>query len=193
MSVCRGVIRSFACRRDKSNTCWWKRHNLSSCCSRHDCHAFLALAEAGSFVEAAERLHLGPTAVSKHIAALEREVGVSLVRRRPAFALTQPGRFLADYVERAGALLEQAEYAVCAPWSRRKPAVLASVRRARRGPTSYPASCVSSSASGPWWRVDFRLGEPDARQAWRRRFSEAEVDLDEGPLADELTHDARYA
>ena len=34
--------------------------------------AFLALAEAGSFNDAAERLHLSQPAVSKHIAALER-------------------------------------------------------------------------------------------------------------------------
>ena len=74
--------------------------------------AFIALAEEGSFVGAAQRLHLSQPAVSKHIAALEREVGVELVRRRPAVALTSPGRFLADYVTRAGALLEQADRGV---------------------------------------------------------------------------------
>src|SRR5215203_4711300 len=71
--------------------------------------AFIALAEERSFVGAAQRLHLSQPAVSKHIAALEREVGVALVRRRPSVALTPPGRFLADYVTRAGALLEQAD------------------------------------------------------------------------------------
>ena len=74
--------------------------------------AFIAVAEEGSFVGAAQRLHLSQPAVSKHIAALEREVGVVLVRRRPSVALTSPGRFLADYVTRAGALLEQAERGV---------------------------------------------------------------------------------
>jgi len=74
--------------------------------------AFIAVAEEGSFVGAAQRLHLSQPAVSKHIAALEREVGVELLCRRPSVTLTSPGRFLADYVTRAGALLQQAERGV---------------------------------------------------------------------------------
>jgi DNA-binding transcriptional LysR family regulator len=74
--------------------------------------AFEAVAAEHSFVGAARRLHLSQPAVSKHIAALEREIGVRLVTRRPAFDLTPAGQFLAGYVARAGALLDQAERGV---------------------------------------------------------------------------------
>ena len=74
--------------------------------------AFEALAAEQSFVGAARRLHLSQPAVSKHIAALEREIGIALVIRRPAFQLTLAGQFLAGYVAKAGALLDQAERGV---------------------------------------------------------------------------------
>ena len=119
--------------------------------------AFLALAEAGSFVDAAERLHLSQPAVSKHIAALEREVGVALVRRRPSFALTSPGRFLADYVARAGALLEQADRGVRA-------LVEAEAGTLRLGASGTPGTYLVPRAvrqfvsQRPFVEVDFRLG-----------------------------------
>jgi DNA-binding transcriptional LysR family regulator len=74
--------------------------------------AFQAVAAERSFVGAARRLHLSQPAVSKHIAALEREIGVALVVRRPVFQLTPAGEFLAGYVMRADALLDQAERGV---------------------------------------------------------------------------------
>jgi DNA-binding transcriptional LysR family regulator len=74
--------------------------------------AFEALAAEQSFVGAARRLHLSQPAVSKHIAALEREIGIALVTRRPSFQLTPAGQFLAGYVAKAGALLDQAERGV---------------------------------------------------------------------------------
>ena len=119
--------------------------------------AFLALAEAGSFIAAAERLHLSQPAVSKHIAALEREVGVALVRRRPSFALTAPGRFLADYVARAGALLEQADRGVRA-------LVEAEAGTLRLGASGTPGTYLVPRvvrqfvSQRPFVEVDFRLG-----------------------------------
>src|SRR5215218_647400 len=74
--------------------------------------AFEALAAERSFVGAAQRLHLSQPAVSKHITALEHEIGIALVIRRPTFQLTPAGQFLAGYVARAGALLDQAERGV---------------------------------------------------------------------------------
>ena len=74
--------------------------------------AFEAVAAEQSFVGAARRLHLSQPAVSKHVAALEREIGITLVTRRPTFQLTPAGQFLAGYVARAGALLDQAERGV---------------------------------------------------------------------------------
>ena len=64
--------------------------------------AFLEVADSGSFSRAAERLHLSQPAVSKRIAALERQL------RRPLFdrvgrsiALTDAGRTLLPYAQRA--------------------------------------------------------------------------------------------
>ena len=119
--------------------------------------AFIALAEEGSFVGAAQRLHLSQPAVSKHIAALEREVGVELVRRRPAVALTPPGRFLADYVTRAGAVLEQADRGVRA-------LVEAEAGTLRLGASGTPGTYLVPDvvaqfvSQRPFVDVDFRLG-----------------------------------
>ncbi|WP_308732686.1 helix-turn-helix domain-containing protein [Burkholderia gladioli] len=44
---------------------------------------FVAVVEAGSFAAAARRLGLGPGAVSRAVAGLERQVGVALLSRGP--------------------------------------------------------------------------------------------------------------
>lgn len=59
---------------------------------------FLAVAETGSFTEAAERLYTTQSAVSKQILALEKELGVSLFdRSRRGAALTEPGQIVYSY------------------------------------------------------------------------------------------------
>ena len=119
--------------------------------------AFIALAEEGSFVRAAQRLHLSQPAVSKHVAALEREIGVALVTRRPVFELTPPGQFLAEYVTRAGALLEQADRGVRALVD----AEIGSLRLGASGtPGTYlvPAVVRRFVEHRPYVDVDFRLG-----------------------------------
>jgi len=119
--------------------------------------AFIALVEEGSFAGAAQRLHVSQPAVSKHIAALEREVGVELVRRRPSVALTPPGRFLADYVTRAGALLEQADRGVRA-------LVESEGGTLRLGASGTPGTYLVPDVVAqfvkqrPFVEVDFRLG-----------------------------------
>jgi len=71
--------------------------------------AFAAFARRGSFSTAARELGISQPAVSKHIADLEREVGVKLVLRRARGGeLTPAGEFLANHVLRAQALLAQA-------------------------------------------------------------------------------------
>lgn len=73
-----------------------------------------AVAEAGSVTAAAGRLHLAPSGVSQHLAALERETGLALVDRsrrggqRPA-VLTSDGRRLAAQAARLRALLDEVE------------------------------------------------------------------------------------
>lgn len=70
----------------------------------HSLEAFLAVAESGSFSQAADRLFLTQPAVSKRISNLETSLGVKLFDRisREVY-LTESGRLL---VERAGRILE---------------------------------------------------------------------------------------
>src|SRR5688572_16395813 len=67
---------------------------------------FIAVAEAGSFTAAADRLAMTKSAVSQGVAALERELGVQLLQRSTRrLAITQAGEaLLAD----GRALLAQA-------------------------------------------------------------------------------------
>ena len=75
--------------------------------------AFAAFARRRSFSAAARELRISQPAVSKHIADVEREVGVKLVVRQPRGGqLTPAGEFLANHVLRARALLMQASRGV---------------------------------------------------------------------------------
>jgi len=75
--------------------------------------AFAAVARQRSFSAAARDLRISQPAVSKHIADIERQLGVRLVERRSRGGeLTAAGAFLADYVLRAEALLAQAARSV---------------------------------------------------------------------------------
>ncbi|MFC7583972.1 LysR family transcriptional regulator [Nonomuraea antimicrobica] len=68
----------------------------------------IAVAEAGSFEAAAERLHMTQPPLSRQIRDLERELGVDLFHRRPT-RLTEAGRV---FVEEARDVLASAEQAV---------------------------------------------------------------------------------
>jgi DNA-binding transcriptional LysR family regulator len=71
--------------------------------------AFAAFARLRSFSGAAQELRISQPAVSKHIAAIERELRAPLVERRPrGGTLTPAGEFVANYVLRAEAILAQA-------------------------------------------------------------------------------------
>lgn len=75
--------------------------------------AFAALARQGTFSAAATELSISQPAVSKHVAALEGDLGVPLVERiGRGSRLTAAGRYLAPYVLRAESLLAQAERGV---------------------------------------------------------------------------------
>jgi DNA-binding transcriptional LysR family regulator len=66
--------------------------------------AFSALAREGSFSRAAASLYISQPAVSKHIASLEAEAGITLIARSGG-RLTEAGELLAGYVLRAEELL----------------------------------------------------------------------------------------
>ena len=74
---------------------------------------FVAVARAGSFRRAAERLHLSQPALSQHVAELERGLGARLFDRRGRqIALTEAGRILEDHAHRVFATLHGAEEAI---------------------------------------------------------------------------------
>jgi DNA-binding transcriptional LysR family regulator len=65
--------------------------------------AFVRVAETGSFSEAARQLRTSKSAVSRHVAALEADLGVRLLQRTTrSLTLTEAGR---GYVERASRIL----------------------------------------------------------------------------------------
>ncbi|MFD1911101.1 LysR family transcriptional regulator [Halodurantibacterium flavum] len=69
--------------------------------------AFIAIADTGSFLAAAERLHLSQTALSHRMTKLENELGVALFARTTRrLALTQEGLALLPRARRALGELE---------------------------------------------------------------------------------------
>jgi DNA-binding transcriptional LysR family regulator len=75
--------------------------------------AFAGFVRRGSFTGAAEELRISQPAVSKHIADMERALGVKLIERRSR-VLTPAGEFMATHVLRAEALLARAVKGVAA-------------------------------------------------------------------------------
>lgn len=78
---------------------------------------FLVVAEEGSIARAAEKLSLSPSAISKHLAALESYLGAELlVRSRHCHELTEAGRAV---VETGAGLLDIGERVQVAARARR--------------------------------------------------------------------------
>jgi DNA-binding transcriptional LysR family regulator len=74
---------------------------------------FLAVARAGSFRRAADRVHLSQPALSQHVGELERGLGARLFDRRGrTVALTEAGRILEDHALRMFATLASAREAI---------------------------------------------------------------------------------
>jgi DNA-binding transcriptional LysR family regulator len=70
--------------------------------------SFLRVAEAGSVTRAAEALHLTQPAVTQHVRALERELGIPLFDRTGrGVRLTAAGEALRRYAQRTLALLDE--------------------------------------------------------------------------------------
>lgn len=73
---------------------------------------FIGVAEAGSFTEAAKRLHIVQPALSQRMGDLEQELGVQLlVRARRGIALTPAGQ---ELLGRARVIMKHIEYAASA-------------------------------------------------------------------------------
>jgi len=118
--------------------------------------AFSGFVRRGSFSGAADELHISQPAVSKHIADMERSLGVKLIDRR-ARALTPAGEFLAAHVLRAEALLRQAAHGLA---SLREPMSGAVTIVASGTPGTYvlPEIVAGFQQQHPGIRVHFELG-----------------------------------
>jgi DNA-binding transcriptional LysR family regulator len=79
----------------------------------HQLNVLRTVVQTGSFTRAAELLYIGQPAVSQHVAALERALGMNLVYRAGrGVRLTDAGRLVVDYGERIARLVEQLEAGV---------------------------------------------------------------------------------
>src|SRR5258708_1237793 len=118
--------------------------------------AFAGFVRRGSFSGAATELRISQPAVSKHIADLERDLGVALVDRRTR-TLTAPGEFLANHVLRAEALLAQAAHGVAALRGQEAGA-LTVMSSGTPGTYLLPEVIAHFRRLHPAVRVDFALG-----------------------------------
>ena len=117
--------------------------------------AFLGFVRRGSFSGAADELRISQPAVSKHIADMERSLGVKLIDRRSR-ALTPAGEFLAAHVLRAEALLRQAAHGLA---SLREPMSGAVTIVASGTPGTYvlPEIVASFQQQHPGVKVHFEV------------------------------------
>ena len=123
-------------------------------------HMLRELSERGTIAATAQALGYSAPAVSQHLAALERQVGVSLLERQGRrVALTPAARLLVGRTERVLAELEAAEAELAAGDGerarqrapgrlphRRGDARAAGDGGLRRPPSAAPRSCSPSSS-----------------------------------------------
>jgi molybdate transport repressor ModE-like protein len=156
------------------------------------------VASRGSFSAAAEALNFTQSAVSQHIAALERESGTQLVERRPrGVRLTEAGRVLVDHADAILARLECAQDDLAAIAGLRG-GKLRLICFQSAGATLVPRAVAAFHERHPRVELSMLEAEPDEAAV---RLKAGEVDLalvynhDSTPgLVLELTHliDDRY-
>jgi DNA-binding transcriptional LysR family regulator len=114
--------------------------------------AFSAFARRRSFSTAAAELRISQPAVSKHIADLERALGLKLVdRARRDGSLTSVGEFVANYVLRAESLLAQSIRGVH------------ELRKSGSGSLVIVASWLTGTYLLPQIIADFKSAHPGVR------------------------------
>lgn len=145
--------------------------------------AFVAVADAGRFRDAADRLGISQQAVSKRIAALEADLGAMLFRRAPSGAvLTADGQ---TFLPRAKAVLTAVRQAVESVQRDTRPlridvisrriAPAAIVRAFHRGHPSVPLEMVTTQHS-PGMLTTVADGEIDAGFAYLSRPPDRRID-----------------
>ncbi|MFF8908483.1 LysR family transcriptional regulator [Streptomyces olivaceoviridis] len=121
-------------------------------------HSFVTVAEAGSFSGAAKKLGSSGSLVSRHVAELERQIGVRLVNRTArSVSLTEPGRRYADFAARILDEIE-AEDAGIAQRHDRAEGTLSVICPKWIGSLDLGDAIAAFSAAHPKIQVRFELG-----------------------------------
>ncbi|WP_214323888.1 LysR family transcriptional regulator [Nonomuraea sediminis] len=119
-----------------------------------------AVAEHGSFNQAATALHLTPSAVSQHVAALERSLGAQVVARSTrGVTLTQAGRIMVGAAESVAAELEHAKQQVDRLGTGRTQLTVATFSSGGR--LLLPGALARLTAAHPDTVLHVREGEPE--------------------------------
>lgn len=118
------------------------------------------MAEHGSFNRAATALRLTPSAVSQHVAALERSLGTRVVARSTrGVTLTQAGRIMVGAAESVAAELEHAQRQVAQLDTGRAQLTVAAFTSGGR--LLLPAALTRLTAAHPRTVLHIREGEPE--------------------------------
>lgn len=119
-----------------------------------------AVAEHGSFNRAATALLLTPSAVSQHVASLERSLGAQVVARSTrGVTLTQAGRIMVGAAESVAAELEHAQQQVARLSTGRTQLTVATFTSGGR--ILLPAAVTRLMADHPRTVLHIREGEPE--------------------------------
>ncbi|MER7465850.1 LysR family transcriptional regulator [Streptomyces sp. NPDC097981] len=119
-----------------------------------------AVAEHGSFNQAARALLLTPSAVSQHIASLERSLGHPVaVRSTRGVTLTEPGRLLVEAAETISAELDQVRHEISRLTAERPVLTIATFTSGGR--RLLPAALARFVAAHPEVELTVREAEPE--------------------------------
>jgi len=134
---------------------------------------FAAVARHGTFVRAADEMHLTPPAVSMQIKELEEEIGLPLFDRGArSVTLTMPGEFLLVYVRRVLATLKEADDAM----ARLRGAQVGRVNIGMVSTATYFLPRVLARFRAEHRGVEMRLAVGN-REQLVKQLQDAEVDL----------------
>jgi DNA-binding transcriptional LysR family regulator len=121
-------------------------------------HSFVSVAQIGSFSGAARKLGSSGSLVSRHVAELERQIGVRLVNRTArSVSLTEPGRRYAAFAARILDEIE-AEDAGIARLHDRAEGTLSVICPKWIGSLDLGDAIAAFSASHPKIQIRFELG-----------------------------------
>src|ERR1700746_607686 len=143
--------------------------------------AFAAFARRRSFSAAAAALRISQPAVSKHVADLERALGLKLVERaRRDGSLTSAGDFIANHILRAESLLAQADLGA-AQFRKSGSGSLAIVASWLTGTYLLPEIIAEFGHLHPAVHISLELGTAAQAVEWLRSHR-AELGFVAGPI-----------